>query len=116
MVRTADQNPTFAPYIERHFTWDLYIKYLLWSFEHFVNSPFKDTHGENFHTDHHLLHVKVQGDQLNVAVFVGTFSKTTFSAYTCTVAYTWQIFFYKVLENTAMFNWSPITMYTVNIY
>ena len=47
----------------------------------------------------------IQGDQLKMAVFFWYLEKVFFPVYTCTVASTGQVIFYKVPENTAMFIW-----------
>ena len=57
----------------------------------------------------YFIFIEVQGEQLNMAVFfmVGTLEKVTSPVYTCTVAYTGKVTFYKVPEKTVIFNWSP---------
>ena len=42
--------------------------------------------------------VKVQGHQLNIAVFFWYLVKSDWSMYTCIIAYTRQVTFYKVPE------------------
>ena len=50
---------------------------------------------------------RIWGYQLNTwPCFSGVLEKVTCPVYTCTVAYIRQVTFYKVQENTAMFNWS----------
>ena len=51
---------------------------------------------------------QIQGDQLNMAVFSGTFYVKSFlSSLHCKLApCTGQVTFYKVRENSAMFNWT----------
>ena len=49
----------------------------------------------------------IQGDHISMAVGFWYLLKSGFLRYMCIVAYTGQVTFYKVQENTAMFNWSP---------
>ena len=42
--------------------------------------------------------IDVQGDQLDIAVFCWYLVKVIFTMYTCTLAYTGQVTFYKVPE------------------
>ena len=55
------------------------------------------------------LFTKLQGDQLNMAVFYsGTLKKVTCPVYTCSVAYILDKPLYvRYKKNTAKFNWSP---------
>ena len=49
----------------------------------------------------------IQGDQLNMAVFISTLEKVTYPLYTSISAYTDHFIQGMYQKNTAMFNWSP---------
>ena len=49
---------------------------------------------------------QLQGDQLNISLFMVSYKKGLVQCIR-TLAYIGQLIFYKIPENTAVFNWSP---------